>query len=216
MATRTLRYLLGAALLPLGAVGLGAAVLAGPWSPLVLDRANARYVAGDLAGAAALYEAAAEGWHTPATRADAAERAAMIHVQQGEHTRAANDLRRAAELSPSASRRGAIRSQLAALYLDSLRDPVRAAETWEQAEVERADGEGALAAARAWERAGREDRAMEGYEAARLRGRAHLQAEAAAGVARLATTLAEARDGGAVERRARGGPESARAAGGAR
>ncbi len=216
MVHRTLRYLLGAALLPLGAVGVGAIVLAGPWSPLVLDRANERYVAGDLAGAAALYEAAAEGWHTPATRADAAERAAMIHVQRDEYTRAASDLRRAAELSPSPARRGAIRSQLAALYLDALGDPVRAAETWEQAEVDRADGEAAIAAARAWERAGREERALEAYEAARLRGHARLQAEAAAGVARLAEAWVGAREQEEPARRARGGPESTRATGGAR
>ncbi len=166
MAFRTFRYLLSAAALPAALVGAGGVALVGPWSPLALDRANSRYVEGDLDGAIAGYEAAAEAWHTPAVRAEAAERAAMIHLQRDDATRAASDLRRAAELSPSAAKRGAVRMQLGTLYLDALGDEVRAAETFEQAEVELADGAGALAAGRAWARVGRHERALDSWQQA--------------------------------------------------
>lgn len=191
MALRTLRYLMSAAALPAALVGAGGVALAGPWSPLALDRANSRYVQGDLDGAIAGYEAAAEAWHTPAVRAEAAERAAMIHLQRDDATRAASDLRRAAELSPSAAKRGAVRMQLATLYLDALGDEVRAAETFEQAEVELEDGAGALAAGRAWARVGRHERALDSWQQALQR----LSDPAA---------LAEARAGADVAARALG------------
>lgn len=189
MRLPTLRYLLSAGAIPATAVGLGAAMFVGPWSPLALDRANAAYVAGRLPEALVHYQAAAEGWHTPATRADAAERAALIHIQQGDATQAARDLRRAAELSPSSARRGAIRTQLGTLYLHDLDDPLRAAETFEQAEIDRGDGEAALSAARAWERADRPARALEAYQSAMQRLPSEERDQATAGIDRVAMLL---------------------------
>jgi Tfp pilus assembly protein PilF len=157
------RYLLGALAVPVGAAALVLAVLLGPWSPLALDRADARYIAGDVAGARAAYEAAAEGWHFPSTRAEAARRAGLLALHEGDATAAAAWLRRAVELEPSAELRGELRTQLASVYLESFGDPVRAAEQFEAARVERGSAEPALEAARAWERAGQADRAHEAY-----------------------------------------------------
>jgi tetratricopeptide (TPR) repeat protein len=90
----------------------------------------------------------------------------MIALQEREPTAAADWLRRAADLEPDAARRGALRMQLGTLYLEDLRDPLRAAPTFAQAELDRGDGHGVLAAARAWERAGRPDQALEAYQRA--------------------------------------------------
>jgi tetratricopeptide (TPR) repeat protein len=166
---RIRRYLLGALFLPLVGVVMVVAVLAGPWSPLALDRADARYIAGDTAGARAAYEAAAEGWHFPSTRAEAARRAGLLALHEGDATAAAEWLRRAVDLEPAAEARGELRTQLASVYLELFDDPVRAAEQFEAARVERGSAEPALEAARAWERAGLNDRAHEAYGEA-LRG----------------------------------------------
>ena len=189
------RYLLGALAVPVVILGLAALVLEGPWSPLALDRANARYVAGDLAGAAAAYAEVAEGWHAPGTRAEAAARAALIAVQSREPTQAASWLRQAADLEPEPGRRGALRMQLGTLYLEDLRDPLRAAETFAQAEVDRGDGHAVLAAARAWERAGRSDQALDSYQrAVAALGEGEARDEAGVGLDRVGASLSGVAD----------------------
>jgi tetratricopeptide (TPR) repeat protein len=160
------RYLLGALAVPAGIVALAFVALRGPWSPLALDRADARYVAGDLDGAVAAYVEVAQGWSTLSVRAEAASRAAMIHLQKGDAVAAASWLRTAAELAADPARRAALRSQLASVYLDVLRDPRRAAETYALAEVDAGDGRSLAAAAHAWERAGEPSRALEAYQQA--------------------------------------------------
>ncbi len=189
------RYLFGALAVPALIVGVAAVVLEGPWSPLALDRANARYVAGDLAGAAAAYAEVAGGWHTPGTRAEAAARAALIAVQSREPTQAANWLRVAADLEPEAARRGALRMQLGTLYLQDLRDPLRAAETFAPADVDRGDGHAILAAARAWERAGRSEQALESYQrAVAALGEGDAREEAGIGLDRVGASLSGVAD----------------------
>lgn len=185
-----LRYLAAAALIPLGGAAVLAGVLAGPWSPLALDRADARYLGGDLASALALYGDVADGWHTPATRAEAAERAALVALRLGDATAAAGWLRRAVDLEPEAAGRAALYGQLGALYLEDFGDPVRAAEAYERAAVEISDGVATLAAARCWERAGHPDRARVAYEQAAARlPEGSGRDEAQAGLARVELLL---------------------------
>lgn len=179
------RYLLSAAVVPLLGAGAVALALLGPWSPLALDRADSRYLAGDVAGALAAYGEVADGWHFPDTRAEAARRAAMLALGIGHATTAAHWLRQATELEPDVGRRGEDRTQLAALYLDDFGDPVRAAEEYERAAVERGTGETVLAAARCWERAGQAARAREAYaKAAATLPEGRLRDEAQVGFAR--------------------------------
>jgi tetratricopeptide (TPR) repeat protein len=157
------RYLLGAVALPLTVGILGLVAVLGPWTPLALDRANARYTAGDVAGAEEAYAALMEGWSTPATRAEAATRAGLLALARGDAGEAAERLRRAVDLHPDAERRAAVRIQLAGVYRDQLSDPARAAEEYERAVLD-ADGAATLvAAATCWERAGRIDRAVDAW-----------------------------------------------------
>ncbi|MEN9786433.1 MAG: hypothetical protein RLZZ299_1697 [Pseudomonadota bacterium] len=191
------RYLLGALAVPAGIVAIALVALRGPWSPLALDRADARYVAGDLDGAAAAYADVAEGWSTLSVRAEAASRAAMIHLQKGDAVAAAAWLRTAAELSAEPSRRAELRTQLASVYLDVLRDPRRAAETYALAEVDAGDGRALVSAAHAWERAGEPSRALVAYQQALgvlAPGEARVDAERALG--RLGRELAGVADAG--------------------
>ena len=143
----------------LGVFGLGAAWLAGPWSPLAMDAANARYVAGDLAGAVSAYEAVGEGWHTPGTRADAWRRAARIRRTRGDARGAVRALEHATTLAPSSTLRAEIFDELASLYLDRLHEPRAAAEAFEAAAVEGGGGHDDLLAAAAWQSAGETARA---------------------------------------------------------
>ncbi|MFZ5475497.1 MAG: tetratricopeptide repeat protein [Myxococcota bacterium] len=191
------RYLLGALAVPSAGVALVVAALAGPWSPLALDRADARYIAGDVAGARAAYQAAAEGWHFPSTRAEAARRAGLLALREGDATAAVEWLRRSVELQPATEARGELRTQLATVYLELFADPVRAAEQFEAARVERGSAEPALEAARAWERAGLNDRAYEAYAEA-LRGlpEGPGREEARTGLERVAKALDGAADAG--------------------
>lgn len=185
LAAAARRYLLGAIAVPLlvGVVGLVA--MLGPWSPLALDRANARYVAGDVAGAEVAYAALAEGWSTPATRAEAATRAGLLALARGDGGEAVERLRRAVDLHPDADRRSAVRVQLAGVYRDQLGDPVRAAEEYERAALD-ADGAATLVqAAICWERAGRVDHAVDAWmRAVNAPGNENARAEAEAGLLR--------------------------------
>ncbi len=177
------RYLLGSISLPLavGLVGVGA--LFGPWSPLTLDRANARYTAGDVAGAEAAYTELTEGWSTPATRAEAATRAGLLALARGDSREAAERLRRAVDLHPDAARRAEVRAQLANVYRDQLADPIRAAEEYERAALERDDASPLVAAATCWTRAGRPERALDAWmRAVSAPGERAVRAQAQAGM----------------------------------
>ncbi len=179
------RYLLGAVAAPLAVAALAVAVLAGPWTPLALDAANARYTAGDVAGAEAAYADLVEGWRTPHTRAEAATRAGLLALARGDTTAAAARLRRAVELEPDAARRAEVRAQLAAIYRDQLGDPVRAAEEYERAATEAERAGPAIHAARCWELAGQLDRALGAWtRAITLRADARERALADVGFAR--------------------------------
>jgi tetratricopeptide (TPR) repeat protein len=153
----------------LGVTLLGGLVLAGPWSPLALDRANARYAGGDLKGAVAAYEAVGESWQTPATRAEAWRRAGMIRRGQGDVRGAVRNFEHAAELAPSASVREATLAELGLLYKDELKDPRSCAEAFEHAALESTTGEEDLAAADCWVTAGDTARAQEALTRAAAR-----------------------------------------------
>lgn len=183
LATPARRYLLGAVAVPLAVGILGLVAVLGPWSPLALDRANARYTAGDVAGAELAYASLTEGWSTPATRAEAATRAGLLALARGDAREAAERFRRAVDLHPDADRRSAVRAQLAGLYRDQLADPLRAAEEYEKAALD-ADGAAVLVqAATCWERAGRIDRAVDAWmRAVNAPGDAAERAEAEAGL----------------------------------
>lgn len=184
------RYLLGAIALP-GAVGVvGLAALLGPWSPLALDRANARYTAGDIAGAEHAYADLTEGWRTPGTRAEAATRAGLLALARGDAQGAAERLRRAVDLQPDDERRAEVRAQLAGIYRDQLEDPVRAAEAYEAAALDREDAATLVAAAVCRERAGSPDRALDLWmRAMSAPGDDSARAEAAAGLLRAERTM---------------------------
>lgn len=178
--------------IPAVLVAVGAAVVWGPWSPLALDRANARYLAGDTAGARAAYADVAEGWHTPSTRAEAALRAGLLADRDGDRQAAATWMRRAVDLEPDGARRAEIRNQLGALYGDGLGDAAAAAEQFDQAAVDADDPRLALAAGGWWEKAGEAARAHAAYRvaAARLAAvDAGAQALARAGMERTARLL---------------------------
>ncbi len=201
------RYLVGAVAFPVALLLFGVCALLGPWSPLALDRANARYTAGDIAGASAAYAAVAEGWHFPDTRAEAAVRAGLLAAVSGEDLAAATWLRRAVDLHSDAQRRAAIRAQLAAVYLDALGDPVRAAQELEQAAVE-APAVGVpvssvvaarmwAGAARAWERGHHPEQALAAWTSAAAGAPdAVLGAEIDAGLARAEAAFGGVADAG--------------------
>jgi tetratricopeptide (TPR) repeat protein len=156
--------------------------LAGPWSPLALDRANARYADGDATGALADYRAVAEGWHFPGTRAEAALRAGLLCIVEGDSAAAAAWLRRATELYPEREERGAVWSRLGQLYLDAFGDPVRAGEAFERAAIEVAEPAASwMAAGRAWEQARQPERAWEAYRRAEADPALRVEARAATG-----------------------------------
>jgi tetratricopeptide (TPR) repeat protein len=163
------RYLLGALLLPAAVLIGGAAAFGGPWSPLAMDRADARYVAGDLDGARAAYAEIARGWHTPSTRAEGALRVALLADQAGDSKAAVEWLRRSADLQPDPERRAEVLVQLSALYLGRFEDPVRAAEAYEQAARTGDNPRYLVAAARLWERAKRPEKALRDYQLAASR-----------------------------------------------
>ncbi|MDP2317703.1 MAG: hypothetical protein Q8P41_32755 [Pseudomonadota bacterium] len=185
------RYLLGAIAAPL-VVGLLAVVaVLGPWSPLALDAANARYTAGDTAGAERAYAALTDGWSAPATRAEAATRAGLLALARGDVRDATERLRQALDLHPDADRRAEIRAQLAGIYRDQLADPVRAAEEFEKADLDREGADALVDAARCWERAGRADRALEAWmRAVNAPGEGAVRAAAEAGLLRAERALA--------------------------
>jgi len=162
-------YLGRIAVIPAALVAVGAAVVWGPWSPLALDRANARYLEGDLQGARAAYAEVADGWHTPATRAEAALRAGLLAGREGDSRAAVTWMHRAVDLEPDAERRAGIRNQLAALYGEALGDPAAAAAQYDQAAVDADDPRLALAAGSWWERAGESARAYAAYRVAAAR-----------------------------------------------
>lgn len=159
------RRLLLAAALPIGLGVFGFGALWGPWSPLALDAADARYLTGDAESALVAYAAIADGWYTPTTRAQAATRAGLLALQRGDANTAVAWLRRALALEPEAGERAALGSRLAGLYLDTFGDPARAAEAWEQVALDlgTAAGGALASAATCWERAERPDRAREAW-----------------------------------------------------
>lgn len=174
------------------ALGLGA--VWGPWSPLAMDRANARYLAGDLDRAQALYEEVAEGWHFPATRAEAAMRAGLLHAQLGAVEQGVKWLRRAVDLEPDRARRGALRAQLAAMLAPDA--PAEAAALYEQAALDSGSGRALVEAAQIWEAEEKLDRALVAWQAA-IRRLGPTDAEALA-LAREGLARVEARIDGAV------------------
>lgn len=207
---RTVRYLLGAAIPPLAAGIVGGIVLFGPWSAFALDGANARWVAGDARGAFESYVAVAEGWHTPGTRAEAAARAGLLALASHQKATGARWLRRAVDLEPDADTRSGLRRRLAAVYIDDLDDPVRAADTYALAAREGEDrGTAYLLAARAYERAERFDAARDAYaEAGRLLPEGPTRDDAWAGEGRAAARLPAGDDDGASYTRQPRGPAS--------
>lgn len=160
------RYLLGAVGIPALFAAVGVAAVVGPWSPLALDSANARYTAGDAVGAEAAYAELVDGWRSPETRAEAATRAGLLALARGDGLLAAERLRRAVDLHPDAGRRAEIRGQLAGIYRDQLRDPVRAAEEYDRAASEAERAGPAIAAALCWELAGMPERALAAWKRA--------------------------------------------------
>lgn len=180
------RYLARAAVVPAALFAAGALVVLGPWSPLALDAANARYVAGDVEAAIAGYEAVAEGWHFPTTRAEAAMRAGLLQSQQGEVEAAARWLDRATDLEPDPERRAAIRVQLGALLMGT--DPARAAAAFDRASIEAQEPRQALAAGHIFERLGDTTRALAAFRraAAWLGSGRSGYADAVAGMRRVA------------------------------
>ncbi|MDP2305214.1 MAG: hypothetical protein Q8P18_04225 [Pseudomonadota bacterium] len=196
-ATPARRYLLGAVAVPLTVGVLGLVGALGPWSPLALDRANARYTAGDVVGAEVAYAALAEGWSTPSTRAEAATRAGLLALARNDPREAAERLRRAVDLHPDADRRSAVRVQLAGVYRDQLVDPVRAAEEYERAALD-ADGAATLVeAAACWERAGRLGQAVDAWmRAVNAPGDDAARAEAEAGLMRAERAMGAVVDAG--------------------
>ncbi len=175
-----------------GVLALGALVLGGPWSPLALDSANARYAGGDLEGAISRYEAVAQSWQTPSTRAEAWRRAGMIRRGQGDVRGAVRDYEHAAEIEPVAERRSAILTELGLLYKDELHDPRSCAEAFEHAALDSRAGEGDLAAAGCWLQAGETDLAREALT--RAAARPNLQETAEKALASLEATPASAAD----------------------
>lgn len=161
---RPLAYLARALLLPGLLVLAGVAAVWGPWSPLAMDRANEEYLRGDLAAAERHYEQVAEGWHAPDTRAEAAERAGLLHARRGDREGAIRWLRRAVDLQPDREARGALRAQLAALFLPE--DPEEAASAYERAALDDDDGRHLVEAAQLWEDLGRADRALVAWQSA--------------------------------------------------
>jgi tetratricopeptide (TPR) repeat protein len=185
IGTAARRYLLGAIVLPLAVGAVGLAALLGPWSPLALDGANARYTAGDSMGAETAYAALTDSWRAPGTRAEAATRAGLLALARGDAREAAERLRRAVDLQPDADRRAEVRAQLAGIYRDQLEDPVRAAEAYEAAALDREGAASLVAAAVCWERAGSPDRALDLWmRAMSAPGDDSARAEAAAGLLR--------------------------------
>lgn len=155
----------------------------GPWSPLAMDRANARFAGGDVAGAIDGYEAVAEGWHTPSTRAEAWRRAGMLRRGLGDARGAVRAFEAAADLAPEASERAEVLVELALLYKASMNDPKSCAEAFEQAALESASGSEDLAASGCWVEAGETKRALEALARAAARpGTAEAAEEAIAGL----------------------------------
>lgn len=186
------RYLQAAVLAPVVVLGLGAALVWGPWSPLALDRANSLYAAGDRVGAFDAYVAVVEGWHTPTTRAEAALRAGLLAGERGEGDRAAALITRATDLAPDAATRARCYVQLAAIQEGDLRDLPGAAESWERAAQAVDEPRYRVAAARLWERAGQLERALVDWRAAApalAAMDAALRDEARASLARLGAAV---------------------------
>lgn len=151
----------------------------GPWSPLAMDRANARFAGGDVPGAIERYEAVAKGWHTPSTRAEAWRRAGMLRRGQGDSRGAVRAFEAAADLAPEANARAEVLVELALLYKHALKDPKSCAEAFEQAALESAAGSEDLAAAGCWVEAGETERALEALDRAAARPDTAEAAEAA-------------------------------------
>ena len=191
------RYLQAAVLAPLFVLGAGAAMVWGPWSPLALDRANSLYAAGDSACAYAAYLAVVDGWHTPATRAEAALRAGLLADERGEGARAAGLVTRATDLAPDAATRARLYVQLAAIQERDLADLDAAAESWDRAAQAVDEPRYRVSAARLWEKAGDSARALLAWRTAApalAAVDATLHAEARANIARLGARVDGAAD----------------------
>lgn len=129
----------------------GAAVW-NPVSPFAMDRANSAYLTGDQETALRVYEQIADGWHRPATRQSAAERAALLHLQAGSDVVAVNRLRQAITLADGDAR-AALQERLATVYADHFLDHGRAAKLLLEASESTGRADLSVAAAREFERA---------------------------------------------------------------
>jgi tetratricopeptide (TPR) repeat protein len=195
----TVGSLVARALTPAGAI-LAVAVVAllGPWSPLALDRANASFAAGDLDGAIRAYEAVAEGWHTPATRAEAAHRAGLLRRGRGDVRGAVRDYERAIDLGGAASERVARLVELAMIYKGELGDARACASAFEQAAVESRDPAHDAAAAVCWAEAGEADAALAAVDRAEARGGTATAQRALAAVEARMGAVADGSENGAI------------------
>lgn len=129
----------------------GAAVW-NPISPFAMDRANSAYLTGDQETALRVYEQIADGWHRPATRQTAAERAALLHLEAGSDVAAVNRLRQAITLADGDAR-ASLQERLATVYADHFLDHRRAAQLLLEASETTGRVDLSVAAAREFDRA---------------------------------------------------------------
>jgi tetratricopeptide (TPR) repeat protein len=186
------RLLLRAAVPAAGLFALGVGVIVGPWSPLALDRANARYATGDVRGAIVAYEAVARGWHTPSVRAEAARRVGLLRRAEGDVRGAVRAWEGAVDLANDAAVRGQVLVELAVLYREALADPSACAEAFEQAAVETKNAAHDAAAAACWAESGDVDRALEAVDRVEARAGREAGRAALAAVEALSPALADA------------------------
>jgi len=128
------RYVLrGVSVVGFGVLGLGAFWLS-PWSPEAIDRPALMLGYGFPNLAFQSWVDLAHGLAPASTRAEALWRAANLAATDLERPQeAVNLLRELIDEHPDHPRAAEARDRLASLYAGALRDPVRAAETWEEA-----------------------------------------------------------------------------------
>lgn len=128
------RYVLrGATVVAFGVLGLGAFWLS-PWSPEAVDRPALMLGWGFPNLAFQGWVDLSQSWAPAGTRAEALWRAANLAATDLERPQAAVELlRELVDEHPRHVRNAEARDRLASLYAGALRDPRRAAETWQAA-----------------------------------------------------------------------------------